>query len=152
MESTQTGGNQSFWGPGDRYTFLVTGQESGGALFALDCIVGAGGGPPPHRHLAEDELFYVSEGSISFTMGDETRIIAVGQAAFVPRGTKHTYVNISETNARMLALYTPAGMEGWFREVCTPVTDESAAPPAVTPELIDRMLAAGPRYNIEWVL
>ena len=152
MESTQTGGNRSFWGPGDRYTFLVTGQESGGALFALDCIVGAGGGPPPHRHLAEDELFYVSEGSISFTMGDETRIIAVGQAAFVPRGTKHTYVNMSETNVRMLALYTPAGMEGWFREVCTPVTDESATPPAVTPELIDRMLAAGPRYNIEWVL
>lgn len=85
-------------------------------------------------------------------MEDETRIIAVGQAAFVPRGTKHTYVNISETNARMLALYTPAGMEGWFREVCTPVTDESATPPAVTPELIDRMLSAGPRYKIEWVL
>jgi mannose-6-phosphate isomerase-like protein (cupin superfamily) len=152
MESTHTGVNQSFWRPGDRYTFLVTGQESGGALFALDCIVGAGGGPPPHRHLAEDELFYVSEGSISFTMGDETRIIAVGQAAYVPRGTKHTYVNMSETNARLLALYTPAGMEGWFREVCTPVTDESATPPPVTPELIDRMLAAGPRYNIEWVL
>lgn len=85
-------------------------------------------------------------------MDDETRIIAVGQAAFVPLGTKHTYMNISETNARMLALYTPAGMEGWFREVCTPVTDESATPPAVTPELIDRMLSAGPRYNIEWVL
>lgn len=106
---------------------------------------------PPHRHLAEDELFYVFEGSISFTVDDETRVIGPGQSAFVPRGTKHTYVNTSESDARMIAVYTPSGMEGWFREVCTRVTDESTPPPAVTPELIERMLAAGPRYNIEWV-
>jgi hypothetical protein len=31
------------------------------------------------------------------------------------------------------------------------MTDELALPPAVTPELIERMLAAGPRYNPEWV-
>ena len=47
---------RSWWGPGDMYTFLVTGEDSGGSLFALDCLVGSGGGPPPHRHLAEDEL------------------------------------------------------------------------------------------------
>jgi quercetin dioxygenase-like cupin family protein len=143
--------SQSFWGPGDRYTFLVTGEESGGSMFAVDCVVGAGGGPPPHRHLAEDELFYVFEGSISFTMGDHTRSIGPGESAFVPRGTTHTYVNTSDTDARMIAVYTPSGMEGWFREVCTPVTDESAPPPPVTPELIERMLTAGPRFNIEWI-
>ena len=49
------------------YTFLVTGEESGGSMFALDCLVGAGGVPPPHRHLAEDELFTITEGSIAFT-------------------------------------------------------------------------------------
>jgi quercetin dioxygenase-like cupin family protein len=139
-----------FWGPGDRYTFLVTGDESGGSMFALDCVVGPRGGPPPHRHLAEDELFYVFEGSISFTMGEKTRVIGPGESAFVPRGTKHTYVNASEKDARMIAVYTPAGMEGWFREVCTPV-DESASPPPVTPELIERMVEAGPRYNVEWL-
>ena len=65
-----SGEGRSFWGPGDRYTFLVTGEESGGVMFALDCVVGAGGGPPPHRHLAEDELFYVFEGTLSFTAGE----------------------------------------------------------------------------------
>jgi hypothetical protein len=39
-----------FWRPGDYYTFLVTGEESGGSMFAMDCVIGAGGGPPPHRH------------------------------------------------------------------------------------------------------
>jgi mannose-6-phosphate isomerase-like protein (cupin superfamily) len=142
---------RSWWGPGDLYTFLVTGEESGGSLFALDCLVGAGGGPPPHRHLAEDELFAITEGSIRFTAGGESRSVSAGQSVFVPRGTAHFYRNDGTTPARMIAVYAPAGMEGWFREVCTPVDDPSRPPPPITDELIERMLEAGPRYNVEWV-
>lgn len=144
-------GERNYWGPGDRYTFIVTGEESNGSMFVMDCLVGVGGGPPPHRHLAEDELFYVFEGSVTFTMGDETRVVGPGESAFVPKGTKHSYVNESDTDARMITVYAPAGMEGWFREVCIPVTDESASPPPATPELLERMLEAGPRYNVEWL-
>ena len=142
---------RSFWGPGDMYTFLVTGEESGGTMFALDCLVGAGGGPPPHRHLAEDELFAITAGSIVFTAEEETRVVAPGESVFVPRGTRHLYRNDGPEVARMIAVYTPAGMEGWFREVCTPVVDPSATPPPITDELIERMLAAGPRHNVEWM-
>lgn len=142
---------RAFWGPGDRYTFLVTGEESGGSMFALDCVVGPGGGPPPHRHLVEDELFYIYEGKISFTAGPETRRIGAGESVFVARGTPHAYRNVSDAPSRMVAVYTPSGMEGWFREVCTPVGDPSAEPPPVTPELIQRMLDAGPRHNVEWL-
>ncbi len=143
--------SRAFWGPGDRYTFLVTGEDSAGSMFALDCVVGVGGGPPPHRHLAEDELFYIYEGEISFTAGDETRRIAAGESVFVARGTPHAYRNVSNAPARMVAVYTPSGMEGWFRDVCTPVEDPSADPPPVTPDLIQRMLEAGPRHNVEWL-
>ena len=142
---------RSFWGPGDRYTFLVTGEESGGSMFAVDCFVGAGGGPPPHRHLAEDELFYVFDGTISFTASGETRTVSAGESVFVPRGEAHAYSNVGDTDARMVAVYTPAGMEGWFLEVFEPVSDPSAPPPPVTPELIERMLEAGPRYSVEWL-
>ncbi len=142
---------RSFWGPGDLYTFLVTGDESGGSMFALDCLVGAGGGPPAHRHLAEDELFYIVEGEISFTTGGEARTVSAGESVFAARGTTHSYRNIGEASARMIAVYTPSGMEGWFREVFPPVEDPSAEPPPVTPELIERMLEAGPRYSVEWV-
>lgn len=145
------GAARSFWGPGDVYKFLVTGGESGGSLFALDCLVGVGGGPPAHRHLAEDELFVIYDGRISFTADGQTREVSAGESVFVPRGTAHAYVNGGDSVARMLAVYTPAGMEGWFREVCTPVTDPSLPPPAVTPELVERMLEAGPRHNVEWV-
>ena len=146
------GPTQTFWGPGDTYTFLVTGAESGGSLFAMDCVLGPGGGPPPHRHLAEDELFHVYEGEVEFTVEAETHVIRAGCSAFIPKGAAHAYVNATVTPARMLTVYTPAGMEGWFREVCTPVGDPSLPAPAVTPELVERMLEAGPRYNVEWLL
>ena len=48
----------------------------------------------------------------------------------------------------MIALYTPAGMEGWFREVCTPVDDPSRPPP-VTDERTDARGRA--TLNVEWV-
>lgn len=141
-----------WYGPGDRYTFLVTGEESGGTMFALDCLVGAGGGPPPHAHLAEDELFCITAGAIAFTADGVTRIVGAGESVYVPRGIVHSYVNESGAEARMIAVYTPSGMEGWFREVCTPVTDPDAPPPPVTPELLERMLEAGPRFNVRWAL
>jgi len=142
---------KSWWGPGDMYTFLVTGEESGGLMFALDCLVGVGGGPPLHRHLAEDELFTITEGSIRFTAEGETRALSAGESIFVPRGTAHAYTNDGDAPARMIAVYTPAGMEGWFREVYQPVKDPSETPPPITPELLEGMRVAGPRYHVEWV-
>lgn len=149
---TAGGAARSYWGPGDVYTFLVTGAESGGSMFAMDCLLAPGGGPPPHRHLAEDELFHVYEGAVEFTVEGDTQLIAAGQSAFIPRGAAHAYVNATDTAARMLTVYTPAGMERWFEEVCTPVSDPTLTPPPADPELIQRMLAAGPRHNVEWLV
>lgn len=143
---------EAYWGPGDRYVFYVTGEESGGSLFAFDALVGPGGGPPPHRHLAEDEIFFLYEGSIAFNAAGDTVTVSKGETIFVPKGTVHSYRNIGESNALMFTAYTPAGMEGWFREVFERVDpkdfDKTPAPP--DDAMIARMLEAGPRYNVEW--
>ena len=67
----------SFWGPGDLYTFLVTGEESNGAYFSMLAIVPPGGGPPPHIHLLEDETFFVLDGTPTFRLGDELSFVQV---------------------------------------------------------------------------
>ncbi len=148
-----TASGEAYWGPGDRYVFHVTGAESGGSMFAFDCLVGPGGGPPPHRHLAEDELFFVYEGSIELSAAGETHVVSAGEAIFVPKGTAHSYRNIGDGNALMYTIYTPAGMEGWFREVFERIEpgDFDRTPPAADEAMIARMLEAGPRYNVEWV-
>ncbi|HEY1777883.1 MAG TPA: cupin domain-containing protein [Solirubrobacteraceae bacterium] len=142
---------RSWWGPGDMYTFLVTGAESGGTMFALDCLCGVGGGPPVHRHLAEDELFSITAGSISFKAGELELELTAGESIFVPRGMAHSYTNKGPEQARMVAVYTPAGMEGWFREVYQEVEDPSGPPPPVTEEMLRAMHEAGPRYSIDWM-
>lgn len=142
---------RSWWGPGDMYTFLVTGEESGGTMFALDCLVGVGGGPPIHRHLAEDELFTITSGRIIFTAGDTRLELEAGESIFVPRGTAHAYTNDGPEAARMIAVYSPAGMEGWFREVYKEVQDPSEPAPPVTEEMLKAMHDAGPRYAIDWM-
>ena len=47
----------SYWGPGDRYIFLVTGAQSDGAYFIMEALVPPQGGPPPHIHHRDGEKF-----------------------------------------------------------------------------------------------
>jgi hypothetical protein len=46
------------------------------------------------------------------------------------------------TPSRLLATFSPAGIEGFFREVGELVQDRSASRPPVTEETIARLLAA----------
>ena len=71
----------------------------------------------------------------------------------MPKGIAHSYRNVGEGNALMYTIYTPAGMEGWFREVFERVRpgEFHMAPPPADEAMIARMLDAGPRYKVEWV-
>jgi quercetin dioxygenase-like cupin family protein len=99
---------------GGPLTFKVRGEGTGGRLTALENVVAPGDGPPLHRHAAEDEAWYVLEGELRFRLGDETADAPAGTFVFVPRGTPHGFVNAGEGPARILVLFTPAGMERFF--------------------------------------
>ena len=51
----------------------------------------------------------------------------------------------------MLTWYTPAGIEKFFAEVGVPVDDPNAPSRPATPEAIARILAAAPKYGIEFI-
>src|SRR5215212_1045370 len=123
------GTGSTFWGPGDLYTFLVTGAESGGAYFAMEALVAAGGGPPPHIHRNEDETFYVLEGACTFRLGDETIVAGPGDFVNVPRGTVHCFRNDGTAPVRLVLSFSPAGMERFFEETLEPAPDPTQAPP-----------------------
>lgn len=131
---------ESYWVMGDLFTYLVTGAESGGSYFTLIADVGPHGGPPPHVHHLEEEQFYVLEGELTFSIGDQTFQIKTGDFVHVPRETVHAFKNGSKSS-RLLATFSPAGIEGFFREVGELVKDRFASPPPVTKETIARLLA-----------
>jgi mannose-6-phosphate isomerase-like protein (cupin superfamily) len=148
-----SGTGSAFWGPGDHYTFLVTGEETGGAYFAMKALVPPGGGPPPHIHTREDETFYVVEGEIEFVLGEETVLAGPGDFVNVPRGTVHRFLNTGSETAQLVLTFTPAGLEHWFEETLerAPNEIELEDVPDNVDEVAARYAAAAPRYGLEFV-
>jgi quercetin dioxygenase-like cupin family protein len=141
----------SYWGPGDRYTFLVTGEESGGAYFAMEAYVPPGGGPPPHVHTREDETFYVLEGKLQFLLGDRCVVAGPGDFVSVPRGTVHCFTNGGTERAQMILTFTPAGIEGFFEESLETASNGADDVPGNLEEVAARYAEAAPRYGMTFV-
>jgi quercetin dioxygenase-like cupin family protein len=142
----------SLWGPGDLYTFLVTGEESGGAYFSMLAIVPPDGGPPPHIHQHEDETFYVLEGTPTFLLGDDRFVAATGDFVNVPKGVVHNFRNLSDEPLRMILTFTPAGIERFFEETLERAYDLTQECPANHAEVGARYVEAAPRYGMEFFL
>jgi quercetin dioxygenase-like cupin family protein len=140
-----------FWGPGDQYTFLVTGAQSNGAYFIMEGIIPSGGGPPLHIHRREEECFYLLEGTLEITLGEKTFNATTGGFIQIPRGIVHKFHNVGSTTARMLLLFSHAGMDKYFEEALEPVQDRSAAIPAISEAMISRLVNGGPKHGLEFV-
>ncbi len=46
---------------------------------------------PLHAHTQEDEVWYVLEGEIAFTVGERAQVGGPGTFVYSPRGTPHTF-------------------------------------------------------------
>lgn len=92
-------------------------ETTNGAVTVVENVIGVGQGPPRHLHVREDELFYVLEGHIRIEAGDEVLDAPVGSLSFIPRGVPHVFQNVGTTPARLLVIFTPAGMERFFEGV-----------------------------------
>jgi quercetin dioxygenase-like cupin family protein len=99
---------------GGSITFKVRGAETHGALLALETVAASGEGPPLHTHAGEDEFLYVLDGRFQFRLEDEVSEAPAGTCMYIRRGVPHTWRNVTDAPARMLAVFTPAGMEAFF--------------------------------------
>ncbi len=109
------GAGTTIRGPvGGPLTFKVRGEQTNGALTALENVVAVGEGPPVHVHANEDESWYVLEGRLGFRLGEDEAEAPAGSFVFVPRGVPHAFRNIGDGPARILVLFTPSGMEAFF--------------------------------------
>ena len=99
---------------GGDMTFVARGEQTNGALVAVEIVVPPGEGPPLHVHTREDESVYVLEGDLLFKLGAQLSATPAGSFVFVPRGLAHSFQNVGEQPGRVLVTFTPAGMEGVF--------------------------------------
>ena len=138
----------AYWLDADLMEILITREQSGGAYDVLRATVAPGGGPPPHRHQREDELFYIVEGTFQFLLEDRLFIAVAGQSVFLPRGSVHGFKNIGQTRGTLILVTTPSGFADFVADAGVPAVDRSA-PPAVSVGALVTLADVAERYGIE---
>lgn len=144
------GTGPAYWGPGDQITFLLTGEQTGGAFFMAEVSVPPGGGPPPHLHRREEETFFLQQGTLTVQVGTKTLHASPGDCVYLPRGVMHCFKNTGNVDAKFLMVATPAGLENFFAEAFVPAPDRSSAPPLITEAMLNRLLTAAARHGLEF--
>ena len=61
----------------------------------------------PHSHAGADKVYYVIEGSGTFTVGDETREATIGEVVFAGSGSAHGVRNTGEKRLVLLVFMSP---------------------------------------------
>ena len=122
--------------------FMVGGEASGGGFALVEHPLKPHAlGAPMHRHSREDEYSYVLEGRIGAKLGDEVIFGEPGDLIFKPRDQWHTFWNAGDTEARLLEIISPAGLERYFEELV-----ELFLPGRPAPEVLAEVRS---RYGLE---
>jgi quercetin dioxygenase-like cupin family protein len=110
--------------------FIKVGSATGSDNLALGTQqVTVGAGIPIHRHLQMDEAFYVLEGSGIFILNDVRHPFEKGGTIFIPKNSWHGFANPDHA-LLLLWIMSPPGLDGFFRETCSP--------PGVPPKQLTR--------------
>lgn len=137
-------------GRAELITFKIRSQ--GYSVFENATQVGYGG-PPPHRHLRQDEGFYVLDGQFTFNVDGRVVSVSAGQFVSVPRGSLHTFQTTGTGVGRLLVIVAPSGdFEHFVEDVGERVSMTlPPAPPTAPPDAASfrRLVAAAEQHHIE---
>ena len=85
--------------------YLVDGSRSASlGMFELTVPPGSNV-PPPRSHSNNEELVYVLEGTLRYTVGSDTQDLIPGRGMHTPRGAVHAFSNPFDTVARARSSY-----------------------------------------------
>jgi mannose-6-phosphate isomerase-like protein (cupin superfamily) len=108
--------------PGAAPGIKASAASTGGSLTLIESRIQ--GGPPRHVHAHEDESFYVLDGNLSVSCGDDIFEAGPRCYVFLPRGVPHHFNTISGP-ATVLLIVTPGGIEAYFDEIREAVDEQS---------------------------
>jgi len=114
------GEGEAWWFLGSLVTAKATGADTGGRLTVVEFVNPPGFAPPLHRHLEEDELFYVLSGTAQFRCDGEAFSAGPGDFIVLPAGLPHTFMVGADEPLRTLQITTPSGFEHFAAEVGEP--------------------------------
>ena len=132
IEQSPTARGEQRWFFGGLVEVKASAADTGGRYTLLDVRMPANAAAPLHVHHAEDEGFYVLEGSLTVHVGDASVTLGPGQHAFGPREIPHRF-EIGPDGAHMLWVLTPGGFEALVEEASVPAATPTLPPADVLP-------------------
>lgn len=139
---------RALWHLGALLVFKALGRETSGQFWALEGLADRHMAVPLHAHSREEEIWYVLDGEIAFTVGTETHIGRPGSFVHIPRLVPHTFQIRSQT-ARWFGIGLPAGLDKWFFETGEPAQTLTLPPPPTNPPDVDAIIASLEAYGTE---
>ena len=98
--------------------YLIDGTVAGAGVGVFELTVPPGARvPPAHSHSGNEEVVYVLDGVLRYTVDDETRDLTPGQRMYTPRGSVHAFSNPHDSTARALIILTPDIGLQYFRDI-----------------------------------
>lgn len=119
----RAGEGEAHWFLGSLATVKTAGVHTRGALTVVEFLNPAGFAPPVHRHLAEDEAFYILDGHAEFRCDDQSFEAGPGDFVLLPVDRPHTFLVGPDQPLRALQITTPAGFEAFAGEVGVPAAE-----------------------------
>ena len=147
----EPGEGEALWWFGMLATIKATKEQTGGRYTLVEILAPDGFASPLHVHHSEDEGFYILEGEMTFYVGDQTIKARPGSFLFGPKDVPHAF-RVDSGPARLLFIFSPAGMEGFIRESSEPARSLSIPPqPEEPPDeaQMERLAAIAARYGGE---
>lgn len=83
-------------------------------LIFIEVKIDSGKGHSFHHHPNQEEIIYVLEGEIQQWLEEESRILKAGDSIFIAPGVVHATFNLSDHQAKFIAILSPCmGEEGY---------------------------------------
>ena len=121
--------------------YLIDGAAHAG-MGVFELTVPAGSNvPPPHSHTHNEECVYVLEGTLRYSVDNDTRDLRPGDWMRTSKGSVHGFSNPHGERARALIVLSPDIGAQYFRDVAKVVG--AGGPPDRT-----QLLAVMARYGL----
>jgi len=139
----------SYWYLGLLMSVLIPSKDTGGSFSLIHGFEIKGLEPPPHLHTKEDESFYLLDGEINYTVGNEVFNAKKGDWMFLPRNIQHSF-QVQTEQAEVLVHLSPGGFENFFIEMSEPAGELVIPPRPQGPPDVRRIVETASKYGIKF--
>lgn len=146
--SVAYGKGDAYWFNGTLMEVKATGEETKGVFSLIEGLLPPGYETPLHVKSNEEDMYYVLEGELTFIVGEKTIKGIPGAFVYVPRHIKHKFKVEGSAPAKVLFMFTPAGVEQFFIELGVPAGEYKLPSDPIEFDM-DKFIETAQKYGVK---